>query len=99
MSHNLILVSLLFIAQSLLTFLIFNFLSFYIKENVKKRGVDDKDLLPNYYYRDAGLLIWDAIESYVREIIGIFYKSDDDVKDDTEVHSWANNVLSHIPRI
>ena len=63
-----------------------------IKENTKKRGVDDKDLLPNYYYRDDGILIWDAIESYVREIIGIFYKSDDDVKEDTEVQSWANEV-------
>ena len=63
-----------------------------VKENVKRRGVDDKDLLPNYYYRDDGILIWDAIESYVREIIGIFYKSDDDVKEDTEVQSWANEV-------
>ena len=66
-----------------------------VKENVKKRGVDDKDLLPNYYYRDDGIQIWDAIESYVREIIGIFYKSDDDVKEDTEVQSWANDVHFH----
>ena len=66
-----------------------------VKDNVKKRGVDDKNLLPNYYYRDDGLLIWDAIESYVREIIGIFYKSDEDVKEDTEVQSWANDVHFH----
>ena len=66
-----------------------------IKDNVKKRGVDDKDLLPNYYYRDDGILIWDAIESYVREIIGIFYKSDDDVKEDTEVQNWTNEVHFH----
>ena len=66
-----------------------------IKENIKKRGVDDKNLLPNYYFRDDGLLIWDAIESYVREIISIFYKSDDDVKEDTEVQIWANDVHSH----
>ena len=65
-----------------------------IKKNVKKRGVDDKDLLPNYYFRDDGILIWDAIESYVREIIGIFYKSDDDVKEDTEVQIWANDIHS-----
>ena len=51
--------------------------------------------MPNYYYRDDGILIWDAIESYVREIIGIFYKSDDDVKEDTEVQSWANEVHFH----
>ena len=66
-----------------------------VKENVKKRGVDDKDLLPNYYYRDDGILIWDAIESYVADIIGIFYKSDDDVKEDTEVQSWAEDVHFH----
>ena len=66
-----------------------------IKQNVKKRGVDDKDLLPNYYYRDDGILLWDAMESYVREIIGIFYKTDDDVKEDTELQSWANEVHFH----
>ena len=66
-----------------------------VKENVKKRGVDDKDLLPNYYYCDDGILIWDAIESYVTEIIGIFYKTDDDVKEDTEVQSWAEDVHFH----
>ena len=66
-----------------------------IKENVKKRGVDDPILLPNYHFRDDGLLIWNAIESYVTEIIGIFYKSDDDVKEDTEVQSWANDVHFH----
>ena len=62
-----------------------------VKENVKKRGVDDPNLLPNYYYRDDGILIWDAIESYVRDIIAIFYKSDDDVKEDIEVQNWAND--------
>ena len=70
-----------------------------IKQNVKERGVDDKVddkyLLPNYYYRDDGLRIWDAIESYVREIIGIFYKSDEDVKEDIEVQNWAKEVHFH----
>ena len=66
-----------------------------IRADTQRRQVDDKDHLPNYYYRDDGILIWDAIESYVREIIGIFYKSDDDVKEDTEVQSWANEVHFH----
>jgi len=51
-----------------------------VKANVKKRGVEDPHLLPNYYYRDDGILIWDTIESYVRDIISIYYKSDNDVK-------------------
>ena len=35
-----------------------------IKENVKKRGVHNPTFLPNYYFRDDGILIWNAIESY-----------------------------------
>ena len=62
-----------------------------IKENVKARGVDDPKLLPDYYYRDDGILLWDAIESYVKEIVDIFYKSDGDVKEDTELQNWAND--------
>ena len=61
-----------------------------VKANVKKRGVDDPNLLPDYYYRDDGILVWDVIESYVEDIISIFYKSDDDVKKDTEMQSWAS---------
>ena len=48
--------------------------------------------MPNYHYRDDGILIWNAIESYVTEIINIFYKSDDDIKEDTELQNWANDV-------
>ena len=66
-----------------------------IKENTKKRGVNDPTFLPNYHFCDDGILIWNAIESYVTEIIGIFYKSDKDVKEDTEVQSWANDVHFH----
>ena len=57
-----------------------------IKQNTNELGIDDPTLLPNYqYYRDDGILIWNAIESYVTEIIGIFYKSDDDVKEDAKL--------------
>ena len=66
-----------------------------VKQNTKEQGVDDPTLLPNYYYRDDGILIWNAIESYVTEIIGIFYKSNDDVKEDTELQHWANDVHSN----
>ena len=66
-----------------------------IKENTKKRGVDDPNLLPDYYFRDDGILIWNAIESYVTKIIGIFYESDADVKEDTEVQDWADDIHSN----
>lgn len=50
-------------------------------------------MLPaGYYYRDDGLKIWQAIEAFVSAIISEFYISDDDVKDDPELLSWAGDI-------
>ena len=65
-----------------------------IKQNLKERGVDNRDELPGYYYRDDGIVIWDAIEEYVREILSLFYTSDDDVKNDSEVKNWVQEIHS-----
>ena len=59
-----------------------------IKRNVKERGVDDPGQLPNYYYRDNGLKLWDALEEYAGGIINEFYQSDNDVKEDIELQNW-----------
>lgn len=63
-----------------------------IKWNLKERGVDNPAELPGYYYRDDGIKIWDAIEAYVQEIISMFYKSDEDVKNDSELKEWVMEV-------
>ena len=63
-----------------------------IKWNLKERGVDNSDELPGYYYRDDGIRLWDAIEEYAREIICLFYKCDNDVKTDTEVKKWVQEI-------
>ena len=60
-----------------------------IKWNLKERGVENPDELPGYYYRDDGIKVWDAIEAYVQEIISMFYKSDEDVKNDPELKEWV----------
>ena len=60
-----------------------------MKRNPKERGVDDPNLLPGYYYRDDGLKIWQAVEDFVTGVINIFYPSDQHVKSDTELQSWA----------
>lgn len=66
-----------------------------IKKNTKWRGVDDPEKLPGYYYRDDGLEIFEAIEEYVRDIVGAFYKSDKEVESDVELLAWAEDIYKN----
>ena len=42
-------------------------------KNLEERGVMDKNVLPTYPYRDDGLLLYNAIKTYVTKIINYFY--------------------------
>ena len=63
-----------------------------ILRSAKQRGVDSREQLPGYYYRDDGVKIWSAIERFASEIIGEFYKTDGEVKGDKELQSWAEDI-------
>lgn len=67
----------------------------HIKHSIEKRGVANPELLPGYCYRDDGLKVWQAIETFVQDVIREFYTSDDDVKNDNELQSWANDISTH----
>lgn len=58
------------------------------------RGVADTTALPNYPYRDDGLLIWAAIHDWVREYVAIYYNSDADVQGDYELQGWLAELMS-----
>ena len=60
-----------------------------IKRNIAERGVGDADKLPNYFYRDDGVRLWDAIEAYAKSIIDLFYSEDKDVAEDIELKNWT----------
>lgn len=62
--------------------------------NIAARGVDDPEALPNYAWRDDGRLLWDAIGTYVREYLELYYPHDDDVVDDPEIQGWAAELAS-----
>ena len=63
-----------------------------IKKNLKERGVDNREQLPGYYYRDDGIKIWNVTEEYVKEVIDLFYENSEDVKKDTEVKQWVEEI-------
>ena len=53
--------------------------SYDLPKMLKERGVDDPEKLPNFYYRDDALNLWNAISEFVKDIIAAYYSSDDDV--------------------
>ena len=72
-----------------------NFEDYNFPNSLKKRGVDDPSKLQEYYYRDDGLALWEAIQKFVSEMVGIFYRSDEDVKKDDEVQNWIIDVYEN----
>ncbi|KAG1944568.1 polyunsaturated fatty acid lipoxygenase ALOX12-like [Pimephales promelas] len=48
--------------------------------------------LRDYFYRDHSLMLWDAIKNFVSGIISLYYKSDSEVEQDSELQAWINDV-------
>lgn len=65
-----------------------------LEAELKSRGVDDRQTLPFYYYRDDALEVHGAIGKYVSGILDLWYRSDEDVQKDTELQAWAGEVAS-----
>ncbi|XP_067249525.1 polyunsaturated fatty acid 5-lipoxygenase-like isoform X2 [Chanodichthys erythropterus] len=56
---------------------------------MKARGVED---LPNYYYRDDGMMVWEAMKSFVSDVVKIYYGSDEKVQQDKEIQAFVKDV-------
>lgn len=57
------------------------------------RGLD-ASRLPEFPFRDDTLLIWDAIRDFVGAYLARYYKSDEEVRADTEVQAWVQEITS-----
>ncbi|KAI4892219.1 hypothetical protein NFI96_028483 [Prochilodus magdalenae] len=62
--------------------------SLCLPDNIKERGMED---IPNYYYRDDGLKMWDIIYKFVFGLVSHYY-SDQDVQEDKELHAWLTEI-------
>lgn len=72
----------------------FNFEDYVPSIDFEKRGVSDASVLPEFYYRDDALKIYAADLAYVESMLGLFYKSDEDVQNDYELQAWAKEMAS-----
>ncbi|KAM3861303.1 arachidonate 12-lipoxygenase, 12R-type-like [Diretmus argenteus] len=64
----------------------------FVPEDIKARGLES---IPNYYYRDDALKLWDIISSFAKGMVEWMYPSDDDVRKDTELQAWIKEISIH----
>ena len=49
--------------------------------------------IPNYHFRDDGLDLWNEIKNFVKDVIDIFYETDDDILGDWELQEWTSELV------
>ncbi|CAN9499796.1 unnamed protein product [Ophioblennius macclurei] len=70
------------------------FRSLCFPDMIKMRGVDSKEELPTYFYRDDGYKVWDATKSFVSDVVCLYYASDETVQADEEIQAFVKDVCS-----
>ncbi|XP_056317349.1 arachidonate 12-lipoxygenase, 12S-type [Danio aesculapii] len=45
-----------------------------------------------YFYRDYSVMLWDVIQNFVSGMVSLYYQSDSDVKEDSELQAWIHDV-------
>lgn len=70
----------------------FDFGKGMLPKDIEARGVGANSALGHYPYRDDGLLVWNAIETWVGEYVRTYYSSAHDVAGDAELKAWADAI-------
>nr|XP_039266986.1 allene oxide synthase-lipoxygenase protein-like [Styela clava] len=70
----------------------FHFDDLVIPEVIKKKGLDDKKLLPKFHYRDDAVELWEIVEDFVGDVIKHYYTSDNDIQLDEDLQWFIKDV-------
>ncbi|EDV26833.1 uncharacterized protein TRIADDRAFT_63720 [Trichoplax adhaerens] len=68
-----------------------------LPEEIKARKLDDPKILPDYPYRDDGLLVWNCIKNYVAGVVNGHYKNKNDIANDFELQNFAEILVAPYP--
>uniref|UniRef100_A0A3Q4MQ93 Hydroperoxide isomerase ALOXE3-like n=2 Tax=Neolamprologus brichardi TaxID=32507 RepID=A0A3Q4MQ93_NEOBR len=66
--------------------------SLCIPDDIEERGLKD---VPNFYYRDDGLKLWEIIHRLVKSTLAFYYKTDAEVQEDTELQNWIKEIFQY----
>jgi arachidonate 15-lipoxygenase len=70
-----------------------NIKDFSFPKEIANRGMDNVERLPHYPYRDDGMLVWNAIHTFVSDYLNHYYKKDSQrITDDIELQAWASEL-------
>lgn len=73
----------------------YNFYDHFLPTELKNRGVDDVEALPDYPYRDDGLLIWNAIKEWVANYVNYTYVTSGQIILDTNLNAWMDDIINN----
>ncbi|XP_061560234.1 polyunsaturated fatty acid lipoxygenase ALOX8-like isoform X2 [Phycodurus eques] len=66
--------------------------SLCVPEDIAARGLES---IPNFYYRDDALRMWNVINSFVKAVVAYYYPLDSEVSADSELQEWANEIFNY----
>ncbi|KAM3623614.1 uncharacterized protein V6R79_013228 [Siganus canaliculatus] len=64
--------------------------SLCIPDDIAERGLES---VPNFFYRDDGLKLWNLIHNFVGDILYYYYKNDTEVQTDAELQKWILDIF------
>ncbi|MES2640500.1 MAG: lipoxygenase family protein [Myxococcota bacterium] len=73
-----------------------------LPRRMERQGLDDTNALPDYPFRDDGMLHWEALDTFVKGYLGLYYGEDAATGDaavvaDHEVQAWFQELRAPSP--